>query len=106
MGYVGSYGAYRWCYFQLCLLGDPETPISWSDDTTPPTDAPSIPTDEGDYSYDSTITFNWTQGTAADSESGITGYYLQVGTTIGGHDKFDGDVGNVLTKAGRSLTGK
>jgi len=100
VGQVGPYGdgAMRWCYFTLCLLGDPETPISWSDDTTPPAGAPSTPTDEGVYSYDKTITFDWTQGTANDPESGIAGYYLQVGTTPGGNDKFDADVGNVLTK--------
>jgi len=98
IGSVGSTGAMRWCYFALCLLGDPETPIAWSGDTTPPSGTPSTPADEGAYSYDFTITFNWTQGTATDPESGIAGYYLQVGTTPGGNDKFDGDVGNVLTK--------
>jgi len=30
-------------------------------------------------------------------QSGISGYYLQVGTTAGGSDKFDGEVGSVLS---------
>ena len=68
-------------------------------DTTIPTGTPSVPTNPMSTSYISSITVNWTQGTSADSESGIAGYYLQVGTTPGGNDKFDGDVGNVLTYA-------
>jgi len=28
IGSVGSIGAIRWCYFQLCLMGDPETPVA------------------------------------------------------------------------------
>ena len=66
-------------------------------DSTAPIGTPSTPTDAGVYSSSTTITINWTNGTAADTESGIEGYYLQVGTTPGGQDKFDGDVGNVLT---------
>ncbi len=67
-------------------------------DTTAPTGKPSTPTDEGTQTGLTTITFNWTQGTATDPESGITGYHLQVGTTPGGNDKFDQDVGNVLSR--------
>ncbi len=64
-------------------------------DTTAPTGTLTTPT--GSANLDS-LTFNWTLGTATDAESGITGYYLQVGTTAGGNDVFDGLVGNVLTK--------
>ena len=66
-------------------------------DTTVPTGAPTPPTCV--YTSGTIITVSWTQGTSADSESGISGYYLQVGTTPGGNDKFDGDVGNVLIYA-------
>ena len=65
-------------------------------DVSSPTGNPAIPTDSGVYGT-SSITFNWTAGTSADAESGIVGYYLQVGTSSAGSDKFDGDVGNVLT---------
>lgn len=71
--------------------------IGTIDDTTPPTGTPITPTDAGASSPSTTIVFNWTLGTSADAESGIAGYYLQVGTTPGGNDKFDGDVENVLT---------
>jgi len=27
VGLVNSYGAYRWCYFEISLLGDPQTPL-------------------------------------------------------------------------------
>ena len=40
LGLVQAKGAIRWCYFELCLLGDPETPVSEEPpvppDTTPP----------------------------------------------------------------------
>lgn len=68
-------------------------------DSTPPTGQPGLPV--GVTNLD-TVSFTWTQGTAADPESGIAGYHLQVGTTPGGSDVFDGPVGNVLT---RTLTG-
>jgi hypothetical protein len=92
-------------YFHI-RARDKADPPHWSEpvhykiqiDTTPPTGAPSIPTDTGAYSNSTTITFSWTQGTVQDSLSGIAGYYLQVGTTPGGNDKFDGYVGNVLSK--------
>ncbi len=68
-------------------------------DTTAPTGTPTVPTDAGTYSTSTSIVFNWTIGTSADAQSGITGYYLQVAnssafTTL----LFNGDVGNVLTK--------
>ena len=64
-------------------------------DTTAPS-APGTPTDAGDYSLVTTVTFNW--AAAADAESGVVSYTLQVGTSAGASDVFDGDVGNVLTK--------
>ncbi|MBN1807580.1 MAG: Ig-like domain-containing protein [Planctomycetes bacterium] len=62
-------------------------------DTVLPT-APGTPTDAGDYD-DTTVTFNWTAAT--DATSGVASYVLQVGTTAGGNDIYDGNVGNVLT---------
>ena len=59
---------------------------------------PDTPTDEGSYSSNSTIKFSWTQGTATDTLSGFEGYYLQIGTTTGGCEKYDGYVGLVSSK--------
>ncbi|MEW6606479.1 MAG: carboxypeptidase regulatory-like domain-containing protein [bacterium] len=67
-------------------------------DTTPPVGTPTTPTDIGVYSTSTTITFTWTQGNATDTESSIAGYYLQVGIYPNGNDKFDKDVGDVLSK--------
>ena len=66
-------------------------------DATGPTGAPGTPTDEGATKAGENLVFNWTQGTAADPETGIVAYQLQVGTTPGGSDTFDGWVGNALT---------
>ena len=66
-------------------------------DSTVPSGVPTPPTDAGDLSYSKTISLSWTPGNANDSESGIAGYYLQVGTTAGSNDKYDEDVGNVTT---------
>lgn len=63
-------------------------------DPTPPTGQPTAPTATTDQD---TMTFTWTIGTAADDESGISGYRLRVGTALGGSDVFTGYVGNVLT---------
>jgi hypothetical protein len=72
-------------------------------DTTIPTGLPSIPTDAGATSTSTTITFNWTAGTAADPESGINGYTLQVSTTTSFSTFiYNAYVGNILTK---SITG-
>jgi len=68
-------------------------------DTTAPTGVPTRPT--GAVNVDA-VQFTWTRGTAYDSNGSIIGYYLQVGSTSGGSDVFDGRVGNVLTK---TLTG-
>lgn len=64
-------------------------------DTTPPTGQPGVPV--GTTTLD-TVTFTWSQGNAADPDSGIAGYHLQVGTTPGGSDVFNGSVGNLLTR--------
>jgi hypothetical protein len=63
-------------------------------DTTPPS-TPGTPADAGAYIATTSITFNWTG--SSDPETGISGYNLQVGTTAGGSDVYDGFVGNVLT---------
>ncbi|OGS43158.1 MAG: hypothetical protein A2539_08540 [Elusimicrobia bacterium RIFOXYD2_FULL_34_15] len=64
---------------------------------TPPNGVPTVPVDTGIYSTNSSIIFSWTPGTSADPESDIIGYWLRVSTTLNGNDKFDADVGNVLT---------
>jgi len=68
-------------------------------DTTVPTGTPTAPVGSVDAATPDSPVFSWGIGTAADPDSGITGYYLQVGTTPGGSDVFDGMVGNVLTKS-------
>ncbi|MBU1599419.1 hypothetical protein KKG61_04855, partial [bacterium] len=68
-------------------------------DATSPFGVPSIPIDSEDYSTSTTISFNWTKGGLNDPESGIAGYWLDVGTTPGGINRFSGDVGDVLSKA-------
>ena len=64
-------------------------------DLTPPS-KPDAPTDDGDYTPLTTVTYNW--AAATDNESGVSGYNLQIGTTPGGSDLFNGSVGKVLTK--------
>ncbi|MCU0276683.1 MAG: M6 family metalloprotease domain-containing protein, partial [Acidobacteria bacterium] len=68
-------------------------------DDTPPTGAPTAPVDEGATIGRTRLVFTWTQGSAADLESGIAGYNLRVGTSPGGNNLFQGSVGNVLTYA-------
>ncbi|MBI5245183.1 MAG: fibronectin type III domain-containing protein [Elusimicrobia bacterium] len=63
-------------------------------DITPPLGSPSTPTDDG--AYGNSLVFRWTLGSAADPESGMAGYHLQVGFSPGASEDFDGDVGNVL----------
>jgi hypothetical protein len=63
-------------------------------DATVPS-VPGAPTDAGSYTSNATVTFNWTVST--DVDAGMASYYLQVGTSAGGNDVFDADVGNVLT---------
>ena len=72
------------------------TESSWSeedhykDDSPPP--APETPTDEGEYTYNTTIRFNWTQNNP-DPETAIYNYRLQVRSEDG--TIFDGSVGDV-----------
>jgi len=63
---------------------------------TPPTGKPSTSTDGGEYADSTSVTFNWTIGNSADPESGISGYYLQIGTHPGMNNMFDGYLGNVF----------
>lgn len=63
-------------------------------DTTPPS-IPGTPTDTGAFSLSTTVTFNWTAAT--DTESGIASYNLQAGSSVGGSDIFDGNVGDVVS---------
>ncbi len=55
-------------------------------DTTPPTLA-GTPTDEGDFTDAASTTFCWRA--AGDEQTGISGYQLQVGTSIGGNEVYD-----------------
>lgn len=64
------------------------------DTTRPP--APLTPVDEGLYTQSTSITFTWNPVT--DVGSGTSSYVCQIGTTAGGYDIFNGDVGNVLSK--------
>ena len=47
-------------------------------DTTPPTGLPTVPTDDGERTYNKDLTFNWTKGTADDPETGIYGCYIEI----------------------------
>ncbi|MCX5784960.1 MAG: IPT/TIG domain-containing protein [Elusimicrobia bacterium] len=68
-------------------------------DATPPAGVPSTPSAGVVYTSSTIITFNWDQGTATDPESGIAGYYLQVGHNSAlPANIFDGYVGNVFSK--------
>lgn len=74
------------------------TENGWSDeghyeDTTPPP-APETPTDQGEYTYNTTIRFSWTQNTP-DPETAIYNYRLQVRSQEDGEVIFDGSVGDV-----------
>jgi glycosidase len=62
------------------------------DVTQPP--APAAPAGPNIYAYaiGNSATFSWTP--AADPEGGVSGYYLQIGTTPGGFDLFNGTTSN------------
>lgn len=62
------------------------------DDSPPP--APETPTDQGKYTYNTTIRFRWTQNNP-DPETAIYNYRLQVKSQEDGKIKFDGSVGDV-----------
>ena len=62
------------------------------DDSPPP--APETPTDQGKYTYNTTIRFRWTQNNP-DPETAIYNYRLQVRSQEDGKIKFDGSVGDV-----------
>ncbi|MEW6680768.1 MAG: fibronectin type III domain-containing protein [bacterium] len=66
-------------------------------DATPPFGSLSLPL--GSYSTSTGLSFTWTKGSADDPESGIAGYWLEVGTELGKGNLFNGDVGNVLSKS-------
>ncbi len=62
------------------------------DDSPPP--APETPTDQGEYTYNTTIRFRWTQNNP-DPETAIYNYRLQVESQEDGKIKFDGSAGDV-----------
>lgn len=77
----------------------------YEDDSPPP--APETPTDDGDYTYNTTIRFRWTQNNP-DPETAIYNYRLQVRSEDG--TIFDGSVGDVksynVSGCGYNLTYK
>ena len=79
-------------------LEDLTITYDYSSDSTAPTGVPTVPTDQGTYINSTTLAFSWTKGTAADPESGIIGYFLQVATDTGFTNlKYNGDTGNVTS---------
>jgi hypothetical protein len=85
-----AYGASAW-----------SAATSSTQDAAPPT-APGTPTDAGVYTSSTSVRFNWTAATDGANGSGVVSYDLQVGTTPGGSNVFNANVGNVLT---RNVTG-
>lgn len=90
-------------WLSVTNIGTPGTTLSFdlvsvAPDTTAPTGAPTAPLDEGASTTQDRLAFTWTAGTAADAESGISAYHLQVGTSAGASDVFDALVGNRLNK--------
>ena len=77
---------------------DEGTESGWSEEThyndTSPPPAPETPTDEGQYTYNTTVRFSWTQNNP-DPETAIYNYRLQVRCQEDGQVKFDGNVGDV-----------
>lgn len=59
-------------------------------DTTAPTGLPTSPVDEGELTTSPNLTFTWGRGTVQDLDSPITAYQLQVGTSRGAFDLYDG----------------
>ncbi len=71
-------------------------------DSSVPT-APGTPTDSGEYTTSTNVSWNWTASSAG--ASGIKTYYVCIGTTPGGTDIVnDLNIGNVLTYAKTGLT--
>jgi len=67
---------------------------------------PGVPQDPGVYTSQTLVTFNWAAATDGTSGSGVASYDLQVGAAPGASDRFDGNVGNVLTRAVTGLNGQ
>lgn len=63
--------------------------VTVSTDTTAPTGTCNKPTLAAGSTTGS-MKVTWTKGTEADTESGIAGYILQIGTTAGGSDIYSG----------------
>ncbi len=87
-------------WLEVRSISAPGSPMSFdvaaiAPDGSAPTGAPGPPTASGDQDA---LTLSWSLGTAADPESGITGYSVQIGTSLGGTEVFDGLVGPVTTK--------
>jgi M6 family metalloprotease-like protein len=88
-------------WLEVRNLSAPGSPVTFdvaaiAPDGSAPTGAPGQPTAAGNLD---TLTLSWSVGTAADPESGITGYSVQIGTTSGGSEVFDGRVGPATLKA-------
>lgn len=72
----------------------PDTFDRFAYDSSPPEGKPTVPIDEGVWSTSTSLTFQWTQGTSRDDESGIGSYALHIGTQPGASDFFSENVGN------------
>jgi len=68
-------------------------------DITPPTGVPTAPVGSTEAGAPDSPVFTWEIGSAQDLESSITSYQLQVGTTPGGNDVFDGVIGPFFRKS-------
>ena len=96
---TGANGQTYYCQVQVVANDGCVGPWSNASDgimldmTAPP--AASIPVDAGLYSGTS-VTFTWAP--VQDAASGTASYFCQIGTTVGGQDVFNGDVGNVLSR--------
>lgn len=78
-----------------------ETVIITSDtislDTIAP-NRPETPIDEGEFSLDPNVTFDWPASSDPAPGGGVASYDCQIGTSPGGADIFNDNVGDVLSK--------
>jgi len=77
--------------------------VSSRQDATPPT-APGTPQASGGFTSLTSVMFTWSAAT--DAISGVASYDLQVGTTPGGSNVFNANVGNVLARKVVGLNGQ
>jgi len=96
-----------------CLLingNDSRTPVTTitvtmrlSDNTGPTTPGSPVP-DKAPFTSRTTVVYRWAP--ASDPETGVAYYWCQAGTTPGGHDVLDANVGNVTIRSVVGLNGQ